>query len=785
MTKFRAVCAVAYLPLALATLSPAQAQDAPPADAARAADTATIGDIVVTARRRSESLQKVPVAVTAFTGEGLRERNILSTIDLTYSTPGVNLGQSGGSFNVAFTIRGQTKTPVGNGQQSVVVYLNEVPLPNFSSNVTPFDIGSVQILKGPQGTFFGRNTTGGAVLYSTEAPSYNYGGYVQATYGSYDRKELEGAINLPLVADRIAFRFAGLIARRDGYIDNLSGPDLADRHEDAFRMSLLVEPTDWLKSTTVFDHSRRDEIGAGSLLANTDFPNAPYRSTAAFFPGGPSLATFFDCNTSVACDVDLKAAQQKAFGTRKTDQGTAFVSDVKSLGVSNTTVADLGGVTVKNIFGYRAVKFLNRSNSGSVDINLLRARYIGNREQFSNETQVSGNLLDGRLNWMLGGFYLNSRPGGKEGLGLDLFRPAIFTTAQWAPDVITESYVHEKSKALFIQLGYDLSSLVEGLRFNGGFRYTWDRSSGCVISQTLDAELLGDAGCKAAARSSVLGSKSKRPTWTVGLEWQATSDIFAYVTSRRGYKAGSFNTPALGTVLAPFQTFDPETITDVELGTKANWRAGGMSGRINIAAFRGWYNNIQANQRVSPNIDGDNNPANDPANTTLLVNRGKAILQGLEGEFIIRPVPGLSLNAGAAYLDRKYTDFTPIPIFASLASGSPKFENAPKYTLNLGADYSVPLGDGIGSLLLHGDYYTSSEVEYGDYLAKGYQIVNVRIDLKDIGGMPIDAGVFARNLLQKAYVVGQSAANSGLGIHSVLYGEPRMFGAQLRYRFGG
>ncbi|MDB5452954.1 MAG: hypothetical protein JWO33_1532, partial [Caulobacteraceae bacterium] len=193
-----AVAASAYLQGGLA-----HAQTARPA-----APVADVGEVVVTARRREESLQSVPLSVTALSQDSLKAAGIVSATDLTFHVPGINLTTMASSSNTNFSIRGQTRAAVGAGLPAVVVYFNDVPEQANGSVFNPFDVQSVQVLKGPQGTLFGRNTIGGAILINTQPAGYEFGGYAQVTGGDYNRFDKEGAVNIPIVQDHLALRLA-------------------------------------------------------------------------------------------------------------------------------------------------------------------------------------------------------------------------------------------------------------------------------------------------------------------------------------------------------------------------------------------------------------------------------------------------------------------------------------------------------------------------------------------------------------------------------------------------
>ena len=217
-----------------ATLAtPLWAQDA--TSVAPQAESSSSGDIVVTARRREERLQDVSVSISAFSAASLERSTVQTVSDVKTIAPGFTFSSEGGKDNVALTLRGIGQLPLGEVTPGVVIYLNDTPLPAVGSNVPTYDIGSIQVLKGPQGTLFGRNTLGGAVVIGSQRPSYEFEGYVEGTYGSFDYRELEGAINVPIVADKVAFRAAGQVRRQDPRtIAFDGGPGFDNIKQDAF-----------------------------------------------------------------------------------------------------------------------------------------------------------------------------------------------------------------------------------------------------------------------------------------------------------------------------------------------------------------------------------------------------------------------------------------------------------------------------------------------------------------------------------------------------------------------
>ncbi len=743
------------------------ADSSAPADATTGeADIA--GDIVVTARRREESLQKVPVSVTAFDQESLRARGIENLIDLQKATPGVVFAEYGTSINPVYTIRGQQKAAAGAGLPSVITYLNDVPMPNIGSAAPSYDLSSVQVLKGPQGTLFGRNTTGGAVLVTTRAPDYELGGYLQVSAGNRSMWDFEGALNVPLVEDAVALRLAGKITRRDGWTKNVGvGADYGDRHRNSFRASLLIEPSSAIKNTTVLDYYDQDEAGSAEIT-NAILATGPQRVAA--------LAPYYDCGTSPSCDVDLVPD----LGPRKTDVNLAPRTTAKVWGVSNTTSIDLDAVKIKNIVAYRSGRYQYQQDQDGTPLRLLDVYIKQGQRQFTEELQFFGKLFD-RVDWLVGGFYLKDKPDGPQGQATDAFRPDAFPISN---TVNTSAFFSNTSKALYGQLSVEV---VDGLKVDAGLRQTWDRQTGCSIKRPLKFPYYSDQltldECKSG--NGYEGAvKSNQLTYTFGINYNPTQDWLLYATTRKGYRGAGFNLPKFNPNLDPVQSFTPETVKDVELGSKLNWSAGGWRGRLNVAAYRSKYSNIQSLVTVGPNFDGDNDPSNDPQNFFLIANIASATIKGVEVDgVIVPPIDGLQLSYGLGYTDAKYGQTALPPALASAGATLPAFAFTPKWSFSVAADWKIVDTQDKGSITLHGSYYWVDKMYHAQRLAPAYDRLDARIDWENVMGLDVDLAVFVNNVFDSDDIVGNGVSNGSLGFYSAIYGDPRMAGVSVRKSF--
>lgn len=780
----------------------AMAETAVPAAPAPAADSVSTGDIIVTARRTAENIQSTPVSVTAFNADTLRQAGIQNTQDLLIKTPGIYLAGSGGRENTNFSIRGQSKALSGNSAPGVISYFAEVPSPTLGASIPTYDLSSVQVLKGPQGTLFGRNTTGGAVLYYPTAPTYRLNGYLEGSYGNYNDRHLDGAINIPIIDGHVALRVAGEYEKHDGYTKNIGvGGNLDDANYRSLRGSLLISPIDSIRNTTIIDWTHGRTVGGAPILTFVS-PDA----SSPFATVGIQTAALNEY------------ALQKARGPRVTDSKVAPFENIDRLGITNRTEIDINdNVQMVNIFGFRHTKLSYLASADGLPtlaadgsnpyvpkgtpFDVVNGRQDSDINQITDEVQFKGKLFDNKLDWLVGGFYLNSKPVGPSGTYVAIFIVPGYTDAPYSYNFYTE-----KSKAVFGNVGYKLDSLVQGLRFDAGIRYTKDDINACVGSGKTPNPTLGPKDCAdgnaGIIAPSNLHTSSSAPTWQVGLDWQAQRDLFFYAATRRGYREGGINGPTLGGRLIPFQTFGPERVTDIEIGMRSKFHVGDVAVKFNASPFIGWYSNVQipvTGLSTGPNCsttakggtdapnspDGDCSKANDPSGGTLLVNAGKTRIAGIDFDGEISPTNRLSFGLSGTLLDTKSVSLTvPDSLLPYLAIKSVPFNLVAKTTLSASARYALPVPESFGKVVLSADLYHSSKVQVSDIFLPSYTVVNARLEVGNIGHSGVDASVFVRNLFNKDYLASGDVSALALGETSAFYGAPRTYGLQLRYAFG-
>ena len=764
LTRNAAILATGASLLALFTAPASRAQQT--ADTGASKGTG-LEEIVVTARRREEKLQSVPLSVTAFSQADLQQENIQTAGDLQHFVPSLQV--SGVSRNSqTFTIRGLGDSNLSaGGLPNVLTYFAEVPIAVDGALLGAgggggpglyYDLENLQVLKGPQGTLFGRNVDGGAILLSPRKPTDDFSGYAQLTLGDYNLHEVQAAVNVPLIAEKLLMRVAGDFNQRDGFTKDVSnGKDLDNRDYWAGRVSLVWRPTDDIEDYLVYN----------SLYSHT---NATSVILGAIKPGGLE-ELFFPPSLFQAA-----LAEQQRLGPREQIGNIADPIDkTYTFSIINTTKWDISdNITLKNIFGYQEFKNLNRESFTGTSIPLAfdSAPYgwDWNQAQYDEEFQIQGKSLDERLTWTTGAFYEYSHP---------IFAPS-------APDTLPSSQQTlfgfpdnvelrdvQRSRAIYAQGTYDLGGLIpllDGLKFTGGYRYTWDDRS--TTYKNIHAALGCLLGGVLPNCESSLDGTFKAPTWTVGLDYQLDPDTLLYVTARRGYRSGGFNPQAQA---GNFE-FKPEYVTDVEIGVKADWQVDDVKVRTNVSAYQTDYKDIQLNL------------SNINAAGTSTLNAAAATVQGVEFEGHIVPITGLDVGLTYAWYKGTFDSFLPT-VF--LAEQPQHVGLSPTNKLSINPRYTLPIDPALGTMSISVAYTYQSSVPVstvgGDPLGRQapYGLLNVNADWNDIMGQPVDLSFFMTNATDKLYKVGAFSLYNSLGATGAIYGEPRMFGFQARYRFGG
>lgn len=825
---------------ALASQAALAQTDAPEQAAPAATDIAGFEDIVVTARRREESLQDVPISVSALSNQALEARQISDATSLATNVPSLSLTMAGAlKSTVAFSIRGQrtqetqilTDPPVG-------LYFAEVNQPRtLGLTASFFDLQNIQVLKGVQGTLFGRNMTGGAVLVEPAHPTDTFEGRVKAGIGNYDMRELEAMINVPL-GDMAALRVAGRLNRRDGYvIDQSNGRDYMDDHSDAVRVSLKLTPGSDIENLTILDYIKTDEHGVGIVgdfykvggatgafaLINATYAGAfggTPNTAGNQIPNNPAFGSFAglrvfrpvtDVNAVVAGQTAIRNSsnpyriigsgigQGGAFDLNPVGGGVLPYERVENYGITNKTTIGLGGdLSLKNIFGYRKIKFDTLNDLDGTPAPLIHAAQSKDIEVLSEELQLSGKAMDGKLDFVTGLYYFVEKG---DDTNVSMQFPELRIAFDPRPEAFTSNNLlgggQGGGKATsYAAYGGITAALTDNLKLSLGARYTHDKRA--IVSRVLKGDGLPSATNPTATNGylnacqfnatpvadipnpplapapdcSVRTQKRWNAfTYDATLAYQPNRNTNIYASFRKGFRAGAYSLRAVSyQELVPA---DPETVYEYELGFKNTARIGGGRLSTSIALFYQDYKNVQKQVPVLTAAGVG----------TQILNVAKEHITG--GEFEANLEVG-RMEFGAGYSYNKISIDQIDPVIADQYADS----GIPRHQVNGNIVWHLPIDEALGDLQVGANLSFKSRIHLGSNTASGvgadqpaYELVDLRLQWNDIAGSHFSAGAFVKNVFDRFYRLGVIDVVKSTGIGGSIYGAPRTYGMTVGYKF--
>ncbi len=721
--KFR----LSALSLAIAATAgigaPAMAQD----ERRSTVDDGSVEEVIVTAQRREESQLETPISVVALSTEQLQNKSIFDLSDLPRAVPNLQVGPHPSSSNTARVfIRG-----IGNSDDqftqdpSVAVYLDGVYVARTQGMVNELaEIERIEVLRGPQGTLYGRNATGGAINYITRAPELGaFRARQEFTGGNYDQFRSRTTVNVP-IGDTLAAQFGYLYARKDGFIRNpgTGSKRYGDQRRQAFRAALRWQPSENLDISYAYDRSDTD-----------DTPS--YLAVVPLYP---------------AEGVRPKVGDTGVTGLQPNDS--------TSQGHSLNAVWDVApNVQLKSITAYRKLSsaFKQMYFTGVLGPGpLLTQASDQHQDQFSQELQAIGSAADNSLEYVLGAYYFS-----EDGRSLDL------QSSLFSPNTENRTVnIGNTAYALYGQATYR-PKFAPGLYTTGGLRWSKDERVA-----RLDRILTPRSGGAPTPQPSGMGDKSfSNASPTVIIGYSPDDDLNVYAKYAKGYKSGGYNIRASTT--ANFAAgFGPEAVDSYEVGVKAALLDRRV--RFNAAAFQYDYKDIQVNVITSPT-----NPS-----ITDTFNAGSARIKGIEADVTARPIRSMTVGFNYAYLDAKYTSI--VDGGGNNVTSRYQFQNAPHDTFSVNLLQELP-ETFIGRPEIYVNYARQSKrfANTGDaaLVFKSFALLDARISLTDI---PSGVGrwtlaAFAKNLLDEEYYLHHfRVARPG-----AVYGEPRTFGLQLTFEY--
>ena len=781
-----------------------------------------------------------------FNQNELTRRNIVTGVDLATYTPSLSVASNNGPDRATYSIRGFTQE--ANTAPSVGVYFADVVIPRGTQDsissgggVGPgrfFDLQNVQVLKGPQGTLFGRNTTGGSVLLVPKKPTNRFEGYVEGSVGNYDLRRIEAVVNVP-VSDTIRLRVGVDRQKRDGYIVNKSGVS-ADRFADlnytSVRGSLVIDLTPNLENYTIASYIRSNTTGYITKL-NACAPSVGF--------GG------FACG-----QLQQVAASGEGFFTTRADVPSPFSLN-KEFQVINTTTWQASDVLrVKNIFSYGTLTVdaqleltgtnfrtpavppipgLLPTGFGSYPFPFVHVLSIPgsktvNMRTFVEEFQLQGNSLGGKLEWQTGVYYERSTPNGSNGQAGNVFNSCVDAVALQCTDalgvltglgfglppgavnvgtvaVTTDAY-RFRDVGIYGQATY---SLTDNLKVTLGARYTWDRETLQISPFSYQFAVSTPLPPTCAQPDAVLPTcrvdflqKSDAPTWVGYLEYHPTDRALLYAKYSRGYRAGGIS----GVLAKSIANFEPEKVDAYEIGSKLS-AIGALPVTFNIAGF---YNDF-SNQQVSVNfMDNPAIPGILPPQVGIL-NVGKSRIYGVELETSVRPFSRLTLSGNYTYLRTNVrsvvvpdTAGQPYLVSTSIRKGD-DLTFSPRNKFTLTANYELPVEQKIGFISVGGtfsysgrqrtDYTSRTLLATGVVVLDGNlrpltndpgvvsstKLVNLNLEWRSVASSRVDLRLFVTNLFNNKYYTFNSGFLVSTGIGAGAVNEPRIVGGRVRVSF--
>lgn len=736
----------------------------------------TLEEVVVTARKKEETLQDVPVAVSNFSANDLKSLNLTDTSQLGQFSPGVNIepppGQGGTATRV--TIRGQVQTDnLITVDPSVGWYIDDIYIARtYGTAVSMFDVERVEMLKGPQGTLYGRNTTGGAIkLVTTKAdPSGGVYGYVTGGLGNYGAQKVGGAVNIPVIEDKLAVRLSGIKDEvKDGYGDvtiyeagsALVNPvsshkeDWGTKDNELYRLGATLMATDKLTAYLNYEHNESYVTSIGYNTTQDEF----FQGDTPTFAGGTGLALDSILPLAYSSDDHWDGALNQL-------PWASSESDTASLTFEYDLTDD---VQTKFVYGYRKTDSSYQSDidGTAVNFSFFTEPFDSGAEQNSIEWQFTGSLYDGAIDWITGVYWFTEDgfDDSKSGSGLSSAVNNFSAKAQ------------NDSQSVFGSATFHVTDTVN---LTTGIRYTEDEKQIDVTAKNLTTNT-----CLFAANGTLPNHDDAACTWgdderyyfisyNVGVDWAVNDDTLAYIKTSSASRSGGQNLRALDEETA--KPFTEETATDIELGLKTQLFDNAL--QINTAIYHTDYEDIQQTQFRQ--IDG--------VNITQVVNAGEADIDGVEVDFKWIVTDNFMITGNAGLLNWNFKDDN------SLLPAAPEHEYGVRFNYLVPAsvgDFNFDLNYSYRGQMFSNTSGGLAEVrEHPSLIVDSVSLVGARVTL-DLADADVTLALWGQNLTNEEYYLTGLTVNVD---HPLLgtplwastssgVGAPRTFGIDATYRF--
>ena len=726
---------------AIAVAHPAFAQDA---EGERETGARQLDTVVVTAQKRESNLQDTPISVSAVTGENLEANGDVTVQDIALTTPGLVVGGNA-AFEYSVSLRGISSAAAGIGADAPTgTYVDGVYIGRPAGAIFDLaDIDRIEVLRGPQGTLYGRNTVGGAISVFTEKPTDEFEGVIKGTIAERGIARVAGALSGPIVEDRLNGRISASYGSTDAWVSNISGPDILDTESIMLRGALEFTPSDTVSFLLRADYGDLDDPLYSKNI-----------TTDAVFPP--------QTNPELIGDFDTVSLSEENFQTRE------------FWGVSLESTFDIGELTLTSITAYRDNEHVYQLDTDGSPSRIFRSGHNETQDQFSQELRLTspGNQT---VDWIVGAYYFT------ESAQQDFYVEVLTTPINLGRFSENET----TSYAIFGQADWNIT---DRLTATGGIRYSDEEKDFKFAFQPtlLTPAQVGDPYSDLNRFDRTVdftedSASFDAVTGKLGLSYQADNALY-YASISQGFKSGGFN-------FAPFnatgdEPFDQEEVVAYEIGAKSDFADGNV--QLNTSAFYYDYSDLQVRIPIVPG-------------QILIENASDAEVYGVEFELLATPVENLFVQAGLALLESEYKDFVQeggiIPLCTGGVTGTNNgvafcdvsgntLNRAPDVTFNIAAEYYFDLGE-TGSLTPRLAYAREGEVFYTEqndpaFGHGGYETLDAQLTYKPAGEQ-FSISVFGRNLTDDrvythAIPIGTAPIASGIN-------EPRTYGLSFKAEF--
>ncbi|VAX04826.1 TonB-dependent receptor [hydrothermal vent metagenome] len=748
---------------------------------------ASLEEIIVTARKRSESIQETPIAITALSTAQLEKRSLTNLMEIGAYIPNVVMNSSpstsGGGNNSQIYIRGIGQSDfLFTTDPGVGIYVDGVYHPRTLGGVMDLlDLERVEVLRGPQGTLFGKNTIGGAIALTSQKPMGDGTGYLEVTTGRFDRLDIRGSFDVAL-SDTLAAKVSMSSKNRDGIGRRLEyGTDkvldtAGDENATSARVALRWEASPDVTIDFTADYTREREKGVPSILVFVDDNGAALGGLGGLWNilvGGPAGLPY---TSDFIIGGDNRYDSYATDGNRNTLDSYGFSMDIDWAVNEN--------LSFRSITAYREMEAFFNSDTDGSPLSFVTTDQAQDQNQVSQEFQLIGTSFDDKLDWVVGVFYfdefgrddnvvrlasglydaLEALPGTLDG------SPLTAPTAAGGPgnpinpnfdlDLNIFNEIDIKSYAAFTQGTYQVSDKIS---VTAGARYSYEKKD-YFLNHTRE-----NSG------AVIIGNRTISENWSSftpmgSIDYKINEDALIYISVTQGFKSGGFNGRPIS--VSAVDSFDPETVLSYEFGFKTDWFDNRL--RLNGAVFNANYTDMQLGS-----ISADENGVL----ALRIQNAGKAKIQGFELELQARPTANLDIIGSLGYVDFEITQLDAGVQDFNLNTRAMK---TPEWNFSLGAEYTVEI-DSSSEISLRGDWTYQSETEQNvqntDLIrAPGYGLLNTRLTYSNLDN-DWEIALFVTNLTDKTYVSSGFQTLTSFGTANLIYGRPREWGLTVKKRF--